>query len=157
MISGYCSDSTGSIDTDANVSRMALLMFLLLINIGMKLTQPQIVQNKTTQKMQRMEKEIRNSTNLINTMQKQIKEFARIIKTIQTNPWSSGSYCILHSGPCPPGFISKSGYMRAIYMFGANGFYMKETKFGDSKIQCHESCTKSSRWLGEICLYTCCK
>ena len=80
MISGYCSDSTGSIDTDTNVSRMALLMFLLLINIGMKITQPQIVQNKMTQKIQRMEEEIKNSSNLINTMQKQIKDFAGIIK-----------------------------------------------------------------------------
>ena len=59
-----------------------------------------------TQKIQRMEEEIKNSSNLINTMQKQIKDFAGIIKTIQTNPWPSGSYCILQSGPCPPGFIS---------------------------------------------------
>ena len=157
MKSGYCSESTVQIATDTNISRMALLLLMLLINIGMKLTRPQKVQNEMTQKIQRMEREIKNSVNLISTMQKQIKDLAGILKTIQTNPWPSGSYCILQSGPCPPGFISKSGFMRAIYMFAANGAYMKETRFGDSKIQCHESCTKSSQWLGEIYLCTCCK
>ena len=75
-------------------------MFLLLI----KANAIQIVQNEMTQKMQRMENQIQNSTKLIDTMQKEIKDLTRIIKTIETNPWPLGSYCILHSGPCPPGF-----------------------------------------------------
>ena len=143
---------------DTNISRMALFMLMLLVIIGMRLTQPQVVKNEMTQKIQPMEKEIKNSTSLINTMQKQIKNLTEIIKTIQTNSWPSGSYCILQSGPCPPGFVSKSAYIRAIDMFAGNVNYLKEVKFGDSKIQCHHSCTKSyNRYFGEIYLYTCCK
>ena len=137
---------------------MALFMSMLLIITGIKLTRPQIVQNEMMQKIQRMEKQIKNSTNLINAMQKQIKDLTGIMKTIQTNPWPSGSYCILQSGPCPPGFTSKSGYMRAIDMSAGNVNYLKEIKFGDKKIQCHHSCTKSyDTYFGEIYLYTCCK
>ena len=71
-------------------------MLILSINFDMKLTQPQIVQNEVTQKIQQIEREIKNSTNLINTIQKQIEDFAGIIITIETNPWPSGSYCISH-------------------------------------------------------------
>ena len=59
---------------DTNISRMALFMLMLLVIIGMRLTQPQVVKNEMTQKIQPMEKEIKNSTSLINTMQKQIKD-----------------------------------------------------------------------------------
>ena len=104
-----------------------------------------------------MEKQIKNSTNQINTMQKQIKDLTRSIKTIQTNPWPLGSYCILQSGPCLPGFTSKSGYMRAIKMVSGNGAYMKAVKFGDSVIKCHDDCARSDRWIGDIYLNSCCK
>ena len=136
---------------------MAVLMFLLLTNIGMKLTQPQVVQNEMTKKMQRMEKQIENSTNILNAVQKQIKDLTRRIQTIQTNSWPSGSYCILQSGPCPTGFTSKSGYMRAIQMYAGNGAYMKAVTFGDSIIKCHDNCARSNGWIGDIYLNSCCK
>ncbi|XP_033106408.1 uncharacterized protein LOC117108494 [Anneissia japonica] len=71
--------------------------------------------------------------------------------------WPLGHYCILANGPCPSGFSRSAGHMRAIKQYTATTTYIKEATFGDSKIQCHESCGKHRNWVGDLHITACCK
>ena len=71
--------------------------------------------------------------------------------------WSPGSYCFLANGSCPKGFTRHDGHLRAISMYAASTSYLKEEKFGDSKISCHGTCGQYPKNYGEIFIVTCCK
>ncbi|WP_069469843.1 hypothetical protein [Candidatus Marithrix sp. Canyon 246] len=79
-------------------------------------------------------------------------------KTVETNNWPQGNYCILQAGgSCPKGFTGNSAYMRAIRLYSGNSNYIKESKFGDSSINCHGGCGQYGQWTGELHLKVCCK
>ena len=77
--------------------------------------------------------------------------------SLQSPGWPKGHYCILQSGPCPAGFKSISGHLRAINMYSHTKTYIKTAQFGDSKLQCHGNCGQYGHWVGDFFLSTCCK
>jgi hypothetical protein len=60
-------------------------------------------------------------------------------------------------GSCPKGFTGNYAYMRAISLYAGNSSYIKESKFGDSSINCHGNCGQHGHWTGELNLKNCCK
>lgn len=49
--------------------------------------------------------------------------------------WPSGSYAILKNGKCPKNFRSVSGFAKALKIYARKQSYLKEAKFGDSRIE----------------------
>ena len=71
--------------------------------------------------------------------------------------WPEGSYCILASGDCPPGFTRYSGHIRAFDTYGYNSGYIKAAVFGDSYMGCHGPCGRHTSWDAEFGITSCCK
>ena len=126
-------------------------ILLIILGISQRIS-PQKVQNELTRKIDELM--ISNQK-----LQASNQKLELSMKNIQTNPpWPKGHYCIFKSGTCPLGFIEKSGHMKAIGMYSGVGWYFKENNFGDSRISCHQSCSKTvDNWHGEFVLVTCCK
>ena len=71
--------------------------------------------------------------------------------------WPEGSYCILASGACPPGFTRYSGYIRAFNTYSYNSNYIQAAAFGDSYMGCHGDCGRNTHWDAEFGITSCCK
>ena len=125
------------------------MLDLLIVVAEISLTSSQIVQSELTRKLDQMER----------LYQQQIKELSQKIQNMNTNPpWPSGSYCVLQSGKCPPGFKPIYGHMLAMSVFSGSNVYIRQAQFGNSRIGCHAGCTsRKDHWLGELVLSACCK
>ena len=125
------------------------MLVLLIVVAGISLTSSQIVQSELTRKIHEMER----------FYQQKIKELSQKVQNMNTNPpWPLGSYCILQSGNCPPGFKPIYGHMLAMSVYSGSNAYIRQAQFGNSRIGCHAGCTsRKDHWLGDLVLSTCCK
>ena len=86
------------------------------------------------------------------TLDRAVDKANRFLKHEAHNIWPDGNYAILKDGPCPKGFNEVSGHARAFTVYAKSETYLKEAKFGDSKIAWHNKRVKHAELFLSVCV-----
>ena len=102
-----------------------------------------------------LKNEVSTSQNEIRALTEGQSEVMAEVAALPT--WPEGSYCILASGTCPPGFTRHSGHIKAFNTFDYSPTYIQPAVFGDSYMRCHGPCGTYTGWDAEFGITSCCK